>query len=307
VKHPWIRRGLQLALLGFVGWYAAAHWTEYAHVLQSAHPQWLPILGSGVIVLVSYLVLIQTWRQVVQAWGERLSFGDAARIWFISNLGKYVPGKVWAIAAMGALARDAGVSGAAAIGSSLVVQLVNLATGFGVFVVAGAHVMRLPGGTTAAVVALVLLLVLTPWLVPFAVTMLNRFTNRRFAVPHLPARAIWWAGAGTAIAWTLYGVAFQWFASGISGGATSGTTGDWIAIFIGPYLVGFITLFSPGGLGAREVAMLEALPRAGLATGALAALLVVSSRLWLTVLEVIPGVLFMLMRPAARRDSSSDR
>ena len=124
-------------------------------------------------------------------------------------------------------------------------------------------------------------------------------------MPHLPARAIWWAGAGTAVAWTLYGVAFQWFAWGISGGVTSGTTGDWIAIFIGPYLVGFITLFSPGGLGAREVAMLEALPRAGLATGALAALLVVSSRLWLTVLEVIPGVLFMLIRPATRRDSPS--
>jgi hypothetical protein len=53
--------------------------------------------------------------------------------------------------------------------------------------------------------------------------------------------------------------------------------------------------------------MLEALQRTGLATGALAALLVAASRLWLTVLEVIPGVLFLIIRPAARRDSPSDR
>jgi len=307
MNRPWIRRTLQAALLGFVAWYVARHWNEYEHVLQTAHPQWPAIFGSCAIVLLSYAVLIQTWRQTVQAWGERLSFGDAARIWFISNLGKYVPGKVWAIAAMGTLAQDAGVSGVAAIGSSLVVQLVNLATGFGVFAVAGAHVMQLPGGTVAAIVVLVLLLALTPWLVPVAVTMLNRLTTRQFAVPHLPARAIWWAGAGTALAWTLYGVAFQWFAAGISGGATSGTTGDWVAIFIGPYLLGFVALFSPGGLGVREVAMLEALQRTGLATGALAALLVAASRLWLTVLEVIPGVLFLIIRPAARRDSPSDQ
>jgi hypothetical protein len=150
------------------------------------------------------------------------------------------------------------------------------------------------------------LLLATPWLVPFAVTTLNRITKRDFAVPHLPARALWWAGAGTTIAWVLYGVAFQWFAAGLSGGVTSGTTGDWIAIFIGSYLVGFLTLFSPGGLGTREVAMAEGLQRSGLAVGALSALLVVASRLWLTVLEVIPGLLFVLLRPTARRASSSD-
>ncbi|MHB1312313.1 MAG: hypothetical protein ACYC3L_09870, partial [Gemmatimonadaceae bacterium] len=175
MSRPWIRRLLQAALLGFVAWYVSQHWVEYEHVLQSAHPDWAAIAGASAIVLAAYAVLIQTWRQTVQAWGEHLSFGDAARIWFISSLGKYVPGNVWAIAAMGTLAKDAGVSAVAAIGSSLVVQLVNVATGFGVFAVAGAHVLKLPGGTTAAVVVLVLLLVLTPWLVPFAVTTLNRF------------------------------------------------------------------------------------------------------------------------------------
>jgi len=300
-----VRRVLQAALLGFVAWYLSQHWDEYRNVFAAATPDWWAVTRSCGLVLLSYVVLIQTWRQTVQAWGERLSFADASRIWFVSNLGKYVPGKVWAIAAMGTLAQDAGVSPVAAIGSSLVVQLVNIATGFGVFFVAGAHVVQLPGGTTSGLISLGLLVLLTPWLVPFAVRMLNRITRRQFAEPHLPPSAIWWAAVGTALAWAMYGVAFQWFAAGISGSATAGTTSDWIAIFVGSYLLGFVALFSPGGLGVREGAMTLAFKQSGLAVGTVAALLVIASRLWLTVLEIIPGVLFLLLRPAARRVSSS--
>ena len=302
-----LRRALQVALLALVAWYIAGNWNEYEHALSTAHPDWIVIARSSALVFLSYLVLIQTWRQTVNAWGEHLTFADAARIWFISNLGKLLPGRVLAIAAMGTLARDAGVSPVAAIGSALVVQLVNIVTGFGVFMVAGAHVMRLPGGMAVAVGLLAALLLVTPWMVPAAVRLLNRVSRRDFAMPHLPPSAIWWAGAGTALAWAMYGVAFQWFASGISGGATAGTTADWIAIFVGSYLFGFVVLFAPAGLGAREVAMAEALERAGLAVGALSALLVAASRLWLTVLEIVPGVLFLLIRPAAHRGSSSSQ
>lgn len=301
-----VQRVLQVALLGVVVWYVAFNWSDFEHVFATARPRWRLILGSCALVLFSRLVLVQTWRQVVQAWGEQLSFADGARIWFVSNIGTYVPLKVWAIAAMGALATEAGVSPVAAVGSSLVVQLVNLFTGLGVFAAAGAHVMRLPGGSAAGIVSLAALVLLTPWLVPFAVRMLNRVSKRQFAVPHLPAAAIWWAGAGTAVAWVLYGVAFQWFAAGISGNATAGTTGDWIALFIGPYLAGFVAVFSPGGLGVREMAMDRMLKDSGLAIGAVAALLVVASRVWLTILDLTPGVLFLLLRPAVRRASPSD-
>ena len=301
------RVALQLALLGFVTWYVRAHWSEYEHLFQQAHPAWPMLAASGLLVGVAYLVLIQTWRQVVEAWGERLSFADAARIWFVSNLGKYVPGKVWAIAAMGTLAQEQGVSPVAAVGSSLVVQLVNLVTGFAIFFIAGAQAVDVPGAALAGVVLLAVALAVAPALLPPTVQFVNRISGRQFAVPHLPRRAIWWAGAGTALAWVLYGVAFQLFASGMMRGPAPGTLGDWTAIFIGPYLLGFIAVFAPGGIGVREVAMAEALQRTGLAVGAMSALLVASSRVWLTILEIIPGVLFLLVSPSRRSDSSSDQ
>ncbi|MBA4072661.1 MAG: hypothetical protein C0497_12615 [Gemmatimonas sp.] len=302
-----IRVALQLVLLGFVIWYVRAHWSEYEQLFQQASPAWKMLAASCFLVCVAYLVLIQTWRQVVEAWGERLSFANAMRIWFVSNLGKYVPGKVWAIAAMGTLAQEQGVSPVAAMGSSVVVQLVNLVTGFAIFFIAGAQAVDVPFGALVGVAALAGALAVAPTLLPKAVLLINRMSGRQLAIPHLPRRAIWWAGAGTALAWVLYGIAFQFFAAGMSSGAVGGTLGDWTAVFIGPYLVGFIAVFAPGGIGVREVAMVEALQRTGLAVGAMSALLVVSSRVWLTMLEIIPGVFFLLVRPSRRSASSSDK
>jgi hypothetical protein len=302
-----VRTALQLALLLFLGGYLYVNWDDYAHAFSQSAPEWGLLARSSLLVFVAYAVLIQTWRQVVVAWGERLSFPDAMRIWFVSNLGKYVPGKVWAIAAMGTLAQEQGISPTAAMGSSVVVQLVNLVTGFGVFFIAGAHVMDVPAGAMAGVVGLGVVLFGAPWLVPVGVRLLNALTGRQVALPHLPPRAIWWAAAGTTLAWVLYGVAFRLFASGMMDGAAPGTLGDWTAIFIGPYLLGFIAVFAPGGAGVREFFMAEALQRTGLAVGAMAALLVVSSRVWLTILEIIPGVLFLLVRPSRRSASSSNK
>jgi uncharacterized membrane protein YbhN (UPF0104 family) len=301
-----VRHLLQVALLGFVAWYLFVHWGDYQHVFAVARPQWGPLLLSCVVVGIAYLVLIQTWRQTVEAWGERLDFQSAARIWFVSNLGKYVPGKVWAIAAMGTLAQQQGVSAVAAVGSSLVVQLVNLVTGFAVALIASAGLVRAPAAALAGVVVLAVAMLAAPTALPLAIAFVNRVTGRTFAVPALPRSAILWASTGTTVAWVLYGVAFKLFAVGITAGVVAGSLGDWTAIFIGPYLLGFIAVFAPGGIGVREVAMAESLQRAGLAVGAMAALLVAASRVWLTILEIIPGVLFLLVRPMRRSSSHID-
>jgi uncharacterized membrane protein YbhN (UPF0104 family) len=57
----------------------------------------------------------------------------------------------------------------------------------------------------------------------------------------------------------------------------------------------------PGGVGVREVVMATALQRAGLGGGE-ALLIVVASRVWLTLLEIIPALFFILTRRRARRD-----
>src|ERR1019366_3671578 len=133
-------------------------WDAFASLSATLHPDWWMIVASGGWVLASYVVLIETWRQIVTAWGGHLSWGGAARIWFISNLGRYIPGKVWQIGAMGVLAQEAGVSSVAAVGSALVVNVVNILAGFLVVAVAGSRLLT--GYGPALIISLVAFCVL---------------------------------------------------------------------------------------------------------------------------------------------------
>ncbi len=90
-------------------------------------PTWL--LASVLVVFAGYAVLIEAWRRVVLSMGEQLPFWTAARIWFLASLGKYVPGKVWAVAGAAVLAQRAGVDPSVAVAGALVLQALALGSG----------------------------------------------------------------------------------------------------------------------------------------------------------------------------------
>src|SRR5262249_25102559 len=124
----------QLVITAVILWYVGAkllqQWRDFRGTRIEVHPRWTLIAISCGIVLVTYAVLIETWRRLLRAWGDRLGFVDAARIYFVSNLGRYVPGRVWGIGVMAELSRRKQVSPTAAAGSSIISTLVNIATGF---------------------------------------------------------------------------------------------------------------------------------------------------------------------------------
>lgn len=297
-------RVAQFAFVAAVLWFGARllmrYWTEMRALQATLTPSWGLVAASGAVVLLSYAVLIATWRGMVQAWGATLPAAAATRIWFVSNLGRYVPGKVWQIGAMGVLAADAGVPASAAVGSSLVIALVNVLAGFGVVAVFGAESFRVVGaeGTSLWIPLSVLGAVIAslPWTLGPLIRLTGRVTQREVAAPTLPAAAVWLAAAGCAVAWVLYGLAFRLLAVGLLGAEAAGDAGTYVAVFTLSYLAGFLALFAPGGIGVREVAMGGLLVASGLATGPQATLLVVASRLWLTVLEIVPGLVLLAWR-----------
>jgi hypothetical protein len=289
---------LQVAFAAVVVWFfgrtIATQWAELASLRATTDPSWWRVAASGLVVLASYAVLVETWRRTVVAWGEQLPWRDAAPIWFVSNLGKYVPGKIWQIGAMGALAQRAGVSAVAAIGSSLVVNLVNVAAGFMVVALAGSA--RLAGRGLLPGTAVVLVgLAVTPRLLPPVMRLASRLTGRELPQPRIPPVAIVVALVGCAMAWGLYGVAFRELAVALFG-PRAGSPATYTAVFTLSYLVGYLTFLAPGGVGARELSLLALLSAARLEVGAQATLLVIVSRLWLTVLEAVPGLVLLVLR-----------
>jgi len=91
--------------------------------------EWLALSGAG--ILLTYLLLIWAWRYIVaELSGVKLEYLTAARIWFISNLGSQLPGRVWGIIQMGTMSADVGVNPVAAGTASIINTAVNIATGW---------------------------------------------------------------------------------------------------------------------------------------------------------------------------------
>ena len=300
------------AAFWFVGRTVVEYWGDVERSVAALTPRWLPIAGSALLVLAAYGVLIETWRLMLGSWEGRvpMAFGAASRIWFVSNLGRYVPGKIWQIAAMSALAQRRGVSPVAATGSALIVNLANVLSGFVVALAGGLQLLDATThgrSRTAIVVALVLLagLLLLPVLLPPAVRLAGRMTGRLTRAPQVPARTVWLATIGTAAAWALYGTGFALLARGLLPGLPGGLW-DFVAVYTVSYLAGYLFVPAPGGLGVREWTMVQGLTVLGIAGPGEAWTIAFVSRLWLTVLEAAPGVVFLLVGGAPRPPNHSD-
>jgi hypothetical protein len=272
VAAQWL---LAVAIVWFALRALRGQWSAATLRLRSLEPQWSWIIAATVIVLATYLLLIETWRRTVTGSGQKLTFPEASRIWFVSNLGKYVPGKIWSIAAMTMMARDSSVSGSVAAGSSVMVQL-------------------------AAPAAILLTLGLAPRFLPVAGRIAASLTGKTFDFPRMRPSLVWMAIVNSIIAWIAYGIAFQLFVRGIIG-SSAGATSSYIAVYAASYIIGFLALFAPGGAVVRESAIVTGMVRFALSGQADALAIAVTSRLWLTVTELVPGLTYMAIGKRTRK------
>jgi glycosyltransferase 2 family protein len=166
---------------------------------------------------------------------------------------------------------------------------------------------QLPGARTAAWVVLAAgaaALVWGPQLLGLTWRQAARLRPSLGAPPLVSHGLLLRLAAANALAWLAYGLGFWCLARALSG-AGAGSLAAASAVFIASYLAGFLALFAPGGIGVREAVLYGSLTGLHLTTPAGAAVLVAGSRVWLTVLEVLPGLLFLPSTVLARRNSIS--
>lgn len=278
-------------------------WREAADRLAEIDPSWPLVAVATLIVLMTYLLLIDTWRRVVLDAGETFTARDATRIWFVSNLGKYVPGKIWSIAAMTVMARQSGVSSLTAAGSSVLVTLVSILSGIGVVLVAGAQAVDRPVLAVLLAVSVAAALIAIPPAIPLAGRILGKAVGKDTQLPSISASTIWMTTIRSVASWIAYGIAFRLFAHAVLG-SSGGATSSYVAVYAASYIIGFLALFAPGGAVVRESAMIAAMLRLGLSGQADALAVAVASRLWLTVTELVPGLAYLALtrRSAPRND-----
>jgi hypothetical protein len=286
---------LGIAIVGFAARSLVRNWDQLrAQPLEwSIEPGWLIL--SAVVVWLMYGLLIAAWRIMLTGWGRGLDFWSAARIWTVSSLGKYLPGKVWAVAGMAVMAQRAGVGAGPATGSAIILQVLAIGTGAAVAALSGWSSLRAayPGAEGGLAVLLVAsVLAVAVLLRPDSVRKIVRIALPEATVSLTPPiGAVAFGIAANTIAWLGYGLALWLLARGLLPGAGLGLLPA-IAVFTASYLAGFLALFAPGGIGVREgvfILMLQGPIGIGAATA-----LAVASRLLLTVTELGAAVPFLL-------------
>ncbi len=296
----WLRGLLGLAIVGYAVRLLIQNWES----VRTAPLEWrlrpLPVIASIVLVVATYAILVEAWRRMVAGWGSAITFWPAARVWVLSSMGKYLPGKIWTIAGMAVLGREAGVPAWVATASAIVLQIASIGTGALVVVLSGSGAVAEMGPGTgmlllalaaAAVASLAVLL----W--PKALESLVRRVGR-ISEFRAPAAAPIVVGVVlNAVAWILYGLALYWLAAGIfpSPGLTVPQA---IGAFTASYLAGFLFLLAPGGLGVREVVFVLVTQSTLGPTQALA--LAAVSRLGMTAADLLAAAPFVLFRQRPR-------
>ncbi len=297
MRRLWLAIQIALAVLvlGFVGRSMARNWGQIRGSLDLVTLDVAGLAAAAAIILGTYALLISAWRIVLLGWGERLAWPAAARIWCLSNLARYIPGRVWQIAGMAAMARQSGVSPWAAAGSAIVVQLLAVATGALVtgvlavrtgypLLIAACGVLALAGVATLA----------SAPATRFVARTLTRLTGREFRLEPVGKGALATSAAVTTTAWIAYGVSLYYLAQGLLGEPRL-PLGLAIGAFAASYLVGYLLIFLPAGIGARE-STIYLLLQGPLGPGA-ATVVMIGSRLLMTATEIIAGVLTLPLSP----------
>ncbi len=233
-------------VLVVVVWIAAKSQHDILDLLGRISP-WL-LLASIALTALAKGLLAENARIAASRNGIPLDFPTAARLYNLSQLGKYIPGSIWQFIGRAAAYRERG-AGYGAIRDALLVE--------SLWIVAGAAVVGvvLTGPGMIGIVTEALTPALAWWLgggvlvVSMAMVALlvwRRALALRYLRLAFPSGRVLAVQAGI---WGLLGVAFWLLAR-----ACELDVSPWFAtgLFAAGYALGFLVPFAPAGLGVRD-------------------------------------------------------
>ncbi len=267
---------------------------------RAADVQWLWVAIATASAVLAHFVWILGWRRLLSDLSVHTGLLDITRIFLIGNLGRFLPGgKAWQMGLVGVLATERGLPGAVLAGTSLVHGAIGMIVGAVLLAATGGAALGLaPIWLALPVLGIVGLLatpsILRAWpalraLVARFLPSIDTVTIRTMVVLILTAFATW-------LGW---GFALYALARAILPDPVAPLT-TYLAAWIGPGLAGLVFVMAPAGLGVRDALMQTTLTAAGLGA-AQAIVIAVVSRVWTTIVEVLPALVLLAIRRGGAR------
>lgn len=296
-----LRWVLILAVIGAVTWQVARQWDEVSTVLGTVDP--LAAMVSFLFVLLGLVAGTLSWQALLDDMGPKVGVVRGAQVCLVGQLGKYVPGSVWAYVLQMELGKRYGIARPRVFAASL------FAAGIGVVASLIMGFAALPVVLDGHRELLWLFLLLPLGLVclhPKVMTWMASTVFRILRKPPLDhtlrmsvvVRSLGWAVAS----YTSFGIHLWFLANSLvdPGPAAVLVCAGTIAIGM---TAGLFAVFLPSGVGVREAVIIGAFATfmtTGQATG-----LAVASRTIFTVGDIAVAGLAALGAVIVRRRAAS--
>jgi uncharacterized membrane protein YbhN (UPF0104 family) len=264
---------------------------------------WGWVILSFLIQGLTFVILVEAWRKLLTNFGHTLSFQKIFKAWFVSNLGKYLPGKIWQILGAVYLLEKEGVpkrktmavaimAQAFSIFSGIFLSLIFLGYDFYEKYLAQSKVLL---GVIVIFMVGMLALILYPKFLEKVLNGLLRLAKKEPIEIKLKAKDmllyLWLYG----VSWMIFGLGFMVLIKAmtpVSFNQYFGLSGA----FAFSYILGLLALFAPGGIGVREGILVILL--SNFFPTPVATLISFSSRIWITLAEALCfGLTFAIKGP----------
>jgi uncharacterized membrane protein YbhN (UPF0104 family) len=294
----WIRLGFFAVVI--VIFVIALHdrWGEVKHDIHRFSI--LELVAATAFGFGNIFVSMLAWRTLLADLGTKLPVSIAARIYFLGQLGKYLPGSVWTVVAQADLGRDHDVQPRRSVATSVVAMGVSLSAALML------AAFTLPFGAPGALIhywwVLLLLPVLIVGLMPRSVSFLTHLLLKILR-REPPDHEFSWFGVLRALAWYMSSwlmIGLQVYILCIALGAPQGRA---LPLAFGgsalAFSAGFVAILVPAGAVVREAVLIAVLSPVLNSTQAL--VVAVVSRLVATLGDpVFAGVGVLMGRHYAR-------
>lgn len=282
-----LRIAVALVILAAVGWAVARNWTAVSADLARVDPS--ALVAALVLALVGPVLTMLGWRVLMADLGSPLHVAPSAGIFFVGQLGKYLPGSVWSVLAQAEMGARLDVPRR----RSGVVGLVSIGLGVLTGLLVGLPALSLLLGSSRSGNAWWLLLALPLVVVacwPRALNLLVaiglRLLRREPLEHELSGRAVLVTVLLFVASWLAFGL--QTWILARSVGGTVGTGSLALATLSGYALaatIGQLAVIAPAGVGVRESLLVFLLGSSMSSSAALAVVLL--SRFAVTLGDVL--------------------
>lgn len=246
-------------------------WSNLWHL----SPKWM-IVSLG-LLQIWFCLRFWAWEYISHRHGYAGERHENLRMWAMSEILRYIPGNIWSFAGRYRGARQGGVERGGSI-QALILEAMGLV--IGAAIVSSWTI----GGSLKWLTAVVFLM---------AVFFGPKIISRAFRLlKKTPPETLARSEAATVVllyisVWLIFGLAHGALFQAMR--PLVGQVGLWpvISVSVFSWLIGYVSLITPMGLGVREAAMVKLLEsRAAVGVGP-ASLAVLISRLWLVISEVV--------------------